>query len=366
MSKLANILQLHSDAYIKKQDGKIPPFHIKVIDAIINCRKGRYGVSVFECENCGERHFTMNCCGDRHCPTCQNYKNEQWLDKQINSLLPCNYFMITVTIPSELRETALHNPAEVYAAMFTASKEAMNKLADDSKFIGKGKTGFFGVLHTWGRQMVYHPHIHYIVPGGAISDNGEEWLPSRDDFFVPAKALAIIYKAKLRELLMEKGLYDEIPKSAWSKEWVINAKAVGDGKSCLKYLAPYVFRVAISENRIISYDDKSVTFLYKKSGSGQYKKITLTALEFIRRFLMHVLPSGFMKIRHYGFLNGNSKLDIPEIRCLICSLFEIVIRINEKKLKESVDKTSFICRQCKEGVLKMIYFSWHPMIFASD
>jgi len=263
MSKIAGILQLHRDVYIKKHSVTIPPPHIKVIDAIINCRKGKYGVSVFECENCGEQHLTMNCCGDRHCPACQNYKNEQWLKKHMDSLRPCSYFMITVTIPAELRETALHYPAEVYAAMFTASKDAMNKLADDPKFIGKGKTGFFGVLHTWGRQMVYHPHIHYIVPGGAISEDGNEWLSSRGDFFVPAKALAKIYKAKLRDLLTKKGLYDKTPKSAWDKEWVINAKAVGDGKSCLKYLAPYVFRVAMSDNRILSYDDKSVTFLYK-------------------------------------------------------------------------------------------------------
>lgn len=365
MGKIANILKLHQDAYMDKYGDSMPPSHIKVVDAIINCRKGEYGVSVFECDNCGKLHFSMNCCGNRHCPTCQNYKNEQWLQKQLTSLLPCNYFMVTVTIPAELRKTALHYPKEVYAAMFTASKEAMHKLANDPKFIGKGETGFLGVLHTWGRKLVYHPHIHYIVPGGAISNDGAKWLPSRQDFFVPGKALAKIYKAKLRDILIAKGLYDEIPKRAWNKNWVINIKAVGDGKSCLKYLAPYVFRVAISDNRIISYDDKSVTFLYKKSGSGQYKKMTLPALEFIRRFLMHVLPSGFMKIRHYGFLNGNSKFDIAEIRCLIYSLFEIVTRLNEKKTKVKVEKISSICRQCKKGVLKMVFSTWRPIIFSS-
>jgi hypothetical protein len=364
VNKIAGILALNYNKYIGEFGDSMPLSHIKVLDAIINCRTGKYGVSIFECKNCGETHLTMNCCGDRHCPSCQNYKNEEWLKKQVDALLPCNYFLITITIPAELRKTALHYPEEVYSAMFTASKDALHKLAGDPKYIGKGKPGFLGVLHTWGRQMVYHPHIHYIVPGGAISDGEDKWLPSRKDFFVPAKALAKIYKAKLRDILIKKGLYNGTPTSVWSKEWVINAKAVGDGKSSLKYLAPYVFRVAISDNRILSYDENSVTFLYKKSGSDQYKKLTLPALEFIRRFFMHVLPSGFMKVRHYGFLNGNCKFDIEKIRELISSLYEIVSQLNKEKHKEAC-KPQFVCRKCKKGNMQMIFFSLCPVIFSS-
>ena len=364
MSKLAEIIKLNYEEYIETFNDSITLPQRKVLNSIMNCRKGKYGVSVFECEKCGEMHFTMNCCGDRHCPACQNYKNEKWLKKQMESLLPCNYFLITITIPAELRETALIYPEEVYSAMFTASKDALHKLAQDPKYIGPGKTGFFGVLHTWGRQMVYNPHIHYIVPGGAITEKDRQWLPSRADFFVPTKALAKIYKAKLRDLLINNGIYEETQKNAWNKDWVINAKAVGDGKSSLKYLAPYVFRVAISENRIISYDKNQVTFYYKKSGSAQYKRMTLSALEFIRRFLMHVLPSGFMKVRHYGFLNGNCKFAFDEIREIICSLYEIVKRLCKNNQKD-ICKPYFTCSKCGIGNMKMIFFSWNPVIFSS-
>lgn len=363
MSKLSEILRLHYLEYIKKFGPRMPSSHRKVFDAIMNCRKGKYGVSIFECEKCGGRHFNLNCCGNRHCPICQNDKNEKWLKKQMEALLPCNYFLITFTVPQELRSTALNNQEQVYSGMFKASKDALSKLAQDPKYIGKGETGFFGVLHTWGRQITYHPHIHYIVPGGAMSKNGNEWISARDNYFVPAKALARIYKAKLRDILKKKG-FDDIEKTgAWQKEWVINTRAVGNGKSSLKYLAPYVFRVAISENRIISYDKNTVTFLYKKTGNSRYRKMTLNALEFIRRFLLHVLPDGFMKIRHYGFLNGNSKIDIKTIRRIISSVYEIIDKINEKNKKER--KQKFSCQRCGSESMKMVFFCWSPVYFSS-
>lgn len=364
MSKIAEIMRLHYTGYMEKFGSCIPSPHRKVLDAIMNCRRGKYGVAVFECGNCGERHFSFNCCGNRHCPVCQNYKNEQWLERQMNSLLPCNYFLITFTIPEELRTTALNHQRDVYSAMFSASGDALNKLAQDPKYIGKGKTGFFGVLHTWGRQMTYHPHIHYIVPAGAVNEDGNKWIPSRDNYFVPAKALARIFKAKLRDILIKKDVDICERNQVWNTEWVVNTRAVGDGKSCLRYLAPYVFRVAISDSRIHSYDEETVTFLYKKSGSNRYRKMTLDALEFIRRFLMHVLPAGFMKVRHYGFLNCNSSFDIEKIRLLICSVYEIVDRL-KKPSGEKQKKQNFICRKCGKETMKPVFYCWSTIFMSS-
>jgi hypothetical protein len=177
--------------------------------------------------------------------------------------------------------------------------------------------GFIGVLHTWGRTLEYHPHVHYVVPGGAVSEDGSRWLPSRADFFVPVKALSVIYRARFREILGRAGVLGKIDPAVWRQDWVVHSQAVGDGRASLKYLAPYVFRVAISDRRIVSCDDGQVTFSYRKSGTNHGRKMAVDALEFIRRFLQHVLPSGFQKVRHYGFQSAGSKLSIEAVRWLV-------------------------------------------------
>ncbi len=184
-------------------------------------------------------------------------------------------------------------------ALFEASSAAIKTLAADPKYVGTTQCGFFGVLHTWGRTLDYHPHVHYVVPGGGISEDGSQWLPSRADFFVPVRALSILFRAKFRDALERAGLLSEVDPAVWRQDWVVHSKAVGDGRASLKYLAPYVFRVAISDRRIVACEDGQVTFSYRRSGSNRWRKMTVDAFEFIRRFLQHVLPSGFQKVRHY-------------------------------------------------------------------
>lgn len=324
MNAIQDIFNLYGPEYLNLYGDNIPLNHRRAISAIQQCRGGAFGVNVFRCNSCGNIHFTQCSCGNRHCPTCQNEKAEQWLIKQINSLLPCPYFLITFTVPDELRHFIRSSQHAAYSAMFSAASESLKSLAKDRRFIGADKTGFTAVLHTWGRQLQYHPHIHFIVPGGGLSKDGNKWLPSRQDFFIRVEPLSIIYRAKFRDAMKKAGLFPSIDPSVWSKQWVVHSKAVGDGRASLKYLAPYVFRVAISNSRIVSYDNHQVSFRYRKTGSNRLRRMTLDAMEFIRRFLQHVLPHGFMKIRHYGLLSSNSCTTIEKLREIISVLYNVV------------------------------------------
>lgn len=194
----------------------------------------------------------------------------------------------------------------IYHLLFRASAEATQELARDPRFVG-GKIGMVGVLHTWTRDLNYHPHVHYLVPGGGLSEDQQSWLPSREDFLVHVKLLSILFRAKFRDMLRETELFNQVPASVWSKEWVVHCQAVGDGRAALKYLAPYIFRVAISNHRILKMEDGRVTFCYKDRESGEDQFRTLDAEVFIRRFLQHVLPKGFVKVRYYGFFSSGNR-----------------------------------------------------------
>jgi len=186
-------------------------------------------------------------------------------------------------------------------------------LAAEPRFIG-GQLGLVGVLHTWGRTLTYHPHIHYLIPAGGLADDGQTWRPARDDFLVPVKALSGIFRARFRDALRSTELFDLVPATVWEQDWVVHCKAVGNGETAFKYLAPYIFRVAISNSRILKVEDDQVTFRYRASDSGQAKRCTLAVEEFIHRFLQHVLPKGFVKVRSYGFLRVAQRVQLTRLR----------------------------------------------------
>lgn len=318
---IGEIFRQYGPAYRRKHAARMTADQRRAMDLLARCRTGELGAAVYRCDACGTSHAIPRSCGNRHCPQCQGHKAKTWLDRQLEKLLPCAYFLITFTIPQELRRFALAHPRECYRAMFDASAATLRELATNPKHIGSSGLGFTGVLHTWGRTLSYHPHIHFLVPGGAISEDGQEWLPSRVDFFVPVKAASVIYRAKFKALMAEAGLLDQIPAAVWSKEWVVHSKAVGEGRRALRYLAPYVYRVAISNRRIVRCEPGPdglgrVTFTYRKSGR-RYRAMTVTAEEFIRRFLQHVLPRGFQKVRHYGFAHPRRRIDLEWLKMLV-------------------------------------------------
>ena len=207
-------------------------------------------------------------------------------------------------------------PSEAYSAMFRASGEAMKTLAADPKRLGAKEIGFFGVLQTWGRDLNYHPHVHYVVPGGGIDEDGE-WRSTAANFFLPCEPLSILYREKLRAALNEAGLLQEVDPAVWEQSWIVDCKAVGDGAAAVQYLAAYVFRVAISDERIVSCDDDTVTFRYRPSGSRRDRTMTLEAAEFVRRFLQHVLPPRLQKVRHYGLLSPRAKRPLVSTKWLV-------------------------------------------------
>ena len=317
MPTVADVLRQHGGTYLERFGATMPAEHKKVLRALCACRTGELGTVVYECVSCGRTHAMGRSCGNRHCPTCQQGKTKAWLEKQTAQLLPCPYFLLTFTLPAALRAFVRSHQRVAYAALFAASSEALKKLAADPKHLGSHRCGFFGVLHTWGRTLDYHPHVHYVVPGGALSADGAQWLPSRIDFFLPVRALSVLFRAKFREALKAAGLYHQVDAAVWHQDWVVHSRPAGDGRASLKYLAPYVFRVALSDRRIVSFDDQTVTFSYRKSGSNRWRQMTLEPMEFIRRFLQHVLPNGFQKVRHYGFLSPNSRPTVEAVRWLI-------------------------------------------------
>jgi len=300
--------------YLERFGQRMPASHRKTIHSIIHCRKSaNCGYSVYACPQCHVNHFFDGSCGNRNCPTCQGGKNRRWFEEQVARKLPTHYFLITFTVPQELRPFMRSNQEVAYGALFRASSEALKKLARDPKFIGADQVGSTGVLQTWGRQMQYHPHIHYVVPGGGLNKERTEWLPSGRDFYVPVMALSPIVRAKFRDEMKKAGLFEQIDPEVWHKGWNVDSEAVGDADQSLEYLSRYVFRVAISDHRVVQVKDGKVTFLYRDKETRQNKTCTLEALEFIRRYLQHVLPKGFMKVRHYGFLSRSSGVSFEDL-----------------------------------------------------
>lgn len=342
------IFKTYAPEYINRFGDSIPSEHRKVIHAIINCRSSHYGTIIYQCENCGQNHIVYQSCGNRHCPNCQHHKAHLWLMKQIEKQLPGHHFMITFTVPENLRRLIRSNQRLTYAALFKASSDTIKKLACDEKYIGGDLPGFLGVLHTWGRQLAYHPHIHYIVPGGAISKKDTSWHPSRMDFFLPVKAMSKIFKAKFRHEMINSNLAPLIPQEVWNQDWVVNSQAIGASSHSIHYLAPYVFKVAISNSRIVKIEDRKVFFKYKIHNSNRWRTMALDVMEFIRRFLQHVLPTGFMKVRYYGFMAPGSSISMEKVSTLIELSFGFRIIISKVEIKPFRSPT---CCHCG-GILK--------------
>jgi hypothetical protein len=328
MNALQQIFTVHADEYLAVYGDTMPRAHKKVIRAIRNCRSGSLGMTVYRCDDCGNQHLVPCSCGNRHCPTCQHQKADRWLLRELERLLPCRYFLITYTLPEGLRRFIRSHQDACYRALFSASSQALKKLAADHRFLGTDKIGALAVLHTWGGTLQYHPHIHYVVPGGGLSEQGTEWRPARQDLFVHVLPLSKLFRGTFRDAMKTAGLLDGIDQAVWTQDWVVHAKAVGSGQTALRYLARYLFRVAISNSRIISVKDRIVTFRYKDKDhdddSARWRTMSLDVMEFIRRYLQHVLPHGFMKVRHYGFLNHNFGLALDRIRELVYACCQVV------------------------------------------
>jgi hypothetical protein len=321
--EVADIFRIHGPAWRAANAGHVSLAQLKVMSAIEACRTAALGGHIEGCEDCGHRRIAYNSCRNRHCPKCQGAAAREWLAARKADLLPVGYFHVVFTAPAEIADIAFHNKAAVYDLLFRVASETMLTIAADARHLG-ARIGLTAVLHTWGSAMTHHPHIHMIVPGGGLSLNGERWVSSRARFLLPVRVLAKLFRRRLLERLQQlhatgrlqffgdqAGLSD---RRAFlhhlgplrKKRWVVYAKPPFSGpEAVLAYLSRYTHRVAISNHRLIALDKTGVTFRYKdyrRHGADRQRTMTLSPDEFIRRFLLHVLPKGFHRIRHYGLL----------------------------------------------------------------
>lgn len=344
---LADVFDRFGPEYLALYHKNILPSHRSAIDAIVKCRTHWLGGQVWFCQECQEHHYSYHSCKNRHCPQCGNDAADQWLEKQQNILLPAVYFMATFTVPEPLRRVIRANQKQMYNILFRSSAMALQTLAQDKRFIG-GTIGMLGVLQTWTRNLHYHPHVHYLIPGGGLTPDHRKWRRSKDRFLMHVKPLSRIFRKNFQKAMIKAGLYDQIPPFVWKQEWVVNIIPVGTGESALKYLAPYIHRVALSNRNIIRMDEKTVTFRYRESGMAGYRYQTLNAMEFMRRFLQHVLPKSFMKVRCYGLFAPRNKPLLEIVKKLLGVMLSVVNNIPmQKPLRQ------MLCPVCHNSMLFM-------------
>jgi len=363
-------MELHGEAYTKSK--RLPSNTLKALYSIRDCRTAALGGHVYECDECGETRISYNSCRNRHCPKCQAYAKEMWIYERSKALLPTHYFHIVFTIPEQLNSLTLFNQKEMYSILFTAVSETLLELAKDKKYLN-ANIGFTTILHTWGQNLMYHPHIHCIVPGGGLSIDSSKWIRSKKKFFIPVKVLSRKFRGKylfyLNELYQNnklrfpgnisefqfKNIFNVFKDKLYKKEWIVYSKApFSSAEYVLQYLGRYTHRVAISDNRIIKVDKAKVVFKWRDYRDKNKEKImSLNPEEFIRRFSMHILPDRFVKIRHYGILgNRNKKLKFK--RCL--EIFRIKLKEFENlSSAELFFKLTGIkigkCKKCEKGNL---------------
>lgn len=313
MTTVADIFRRYGPAYRTKFGAHIPAHHRTVMAAIEQCRTEALGGHIYTCAACATTRYSYHSCRNRHCPTCQQGHAQTWLAQQHQLLLPVPYFLVTFTLPSELRSIARQHQRRVYALLFRSSATALQQLAADPRFLG-GQIGMLGVLQTWTRDVRFHPHIHYLVAGGALASDGSGWRAAKGRILLHVKPLAKLFRGKVRAALQQLGLERETPSTTWSKPWVVDCRPVGSGQAALKYLAPYIFRVALSNNRIVSVANDEVTFRYRVGDTKKTKTCTLAAEQFIARFLQHVLPRGFVKVRYFGLFSPGKRPVLAQIR----------------------------------------------------
>lgn len=317
--------------------------HRQAMRDIILCRTEPLGGHTWWCENCCKYHYSYHSCKNRHCPQCQNEQATGWLQKQQEKLLPVQYFMATFTLPQAFRRMLRRHQKELYHLFFQASSESLQTLTEDPRFLG-GKIGMLGVLQTWSRALEYHPHIHYIIPGLGIDQDKQKLRLAKEWFLAHVKALSRIFRAKFRDALNKTEWFDQVPVEVWQQEWVVHIQPVGRGEAALKYLATYLFRVAISNKNILSSQNGQVSFGYKEGATSTHKIMTLPAIEFIRRFLQHTLPKGFQKVRYYGFLSPKKKALFQQIQLLLKA------RLTPTR-KRDKSKFTFNCPRCHKPMI---------------
>ena len=317
MVEVADVFRRYGSEYIQKFGQRMPPSHKRAFKDILRCRTPAMGGHVFQCDHCGRKQYSYHSCRNRSCPKCHKSDIQAWLQRRQRELLPVPYYHVIFTLPHELRVFVRQNQQKAYGLLIKSAAHSILKLAADPRYVN-GRIGVMAVLHTWGSNLTYHPHVHCLVTGGGLSSGGNTWMPARKDYLVPIRALSRLFRGNFLNSIRRQFENVNLPKSIRQKEWVVHCKPAVQGTGVvLNYLARYIHRVAITNSRIISTDDGKVTFKYKDSGSTQTKTMTVSAQEFIRRFLQHVLPAGVHKVRYYGLWSPSNRKKLLEIQQIL-------------------------------------------------
>ena len=318
MISLAEVLRRHWPAYEQKFGVRLLPSHRRAVKAILSCRTPALGGQLFRCE-CGKEHYAYHSCNHRACPQCGHADATEWLNRQRRRLLPVPYYLVTFTVPAQLRKTVRSQQKILYALLLQESAAALSDLARDHKDFG-AQIGLLAVLQTWTRDLRYHPHVHCVVPAGGLSADALRWVrPKNCDYFLPQAALALRFRTRLKQALQQNHpeVFRLIATVAWSLDWVADVQPVGSGEPALKYLAAYVYRTAFSTERILSDDGHHVTFSYRDRKTRDPGTVRLVPEAFLHRFLQHVLPKGFQRVRSFGWLSAAAKAKWERILALL-------------------------------------------------
>lgn len=353
MTELADIVRIHGPEYLEKFGDKMLPSHLCALKAIVACRTEAMGGHLKACDDsdCGHRHYSYHSCKDRNCPKCHTADTNKWLDKREKELLPVPYFHVTFTLPQGLRRVVRKNQKKLYAILMRTAAEALIKLGHDPKYVG-GQLAILAVLHTWTRTLEFHPHVHMLVPEGGVDKDGV-WQPAKKrEYLVCAKALSKIFRAKFMAAARKELPQETLPQELWQTDWVVDIQpSIKNPKKVLDYLGRYVHRIAIANSRILSLKDGMVTFRYQESDTGIWKTMTLHAMEFLRRFLQHVLPGGFHKVRYFGLWSPANRKNLKKVRHELREKAGI-----HEEAKETTPATTVnnICPCCKKGVMVVL------------
>lgn len=363
--EVADVFRQHGQEFLARWGTVLSPQQRKALRDIGACRTEALGTHVEQCDHCGHQVIRFQSCRNRHCPKCHSRTRDEWLRDRAQEILPVPYCHVVFTLPHELAQLALQNQKVFYGILFRAVSESLLELAADPRRLG-AKLGFLAVLHTWTQQLEYHPHVHCVVPAGGISPDGQRWIPSRKKFFLHVCPLGLLFRGKFLDYLEEAftdnrlefhgrvrelahpARFDEFLYPLRRQKWVVYAKPpFGGPEQVLRYLARYTHRVAISNGRLLSLDNGQVRFRWRDSQDGnRIKEMSLEAVEFIRRFLLHVLPGGFVKIRHFGFLsNRNRKAMLQRCRSFLPA---------PSSEAAAAEAQTPLCPVCKVGHLRFL------------
>jgi len=348
MILLSSIIKEFKDRFLTRYQKHILPSHIRALSAMEQCRQEHGPHMLAHCTNhdCGKFTYIPHSCGHRNCPHCQNHESWQWIDNQLSKLLPARYYLITFTIPRQLRDLARKNQKKIYSLMFDCVQDVLKTFARNDKKL-RGEAGFTAILHSHSRALDYHPHIHVVMPAASINKKNGLWRAKSSSYLFNHEALAIVFRAKLLEAIVDSGL--KVPRNCPSK-WVVDCKDVGQGDKALIYLGRYLYRGVIQEKDILKCENGMVTFRYRHSKTGKYQTRTVTGEYFLYLLMLHVLPKGFRRTRDYGFLHSCSKK--------LIRFLQLILRVNPfRMLKKIKKRPKIVCPACgskMEIILTMI------------